>query len=558
MLNIIQQIQTLKYCKTMTIFNRFLIILGLFMSFHLNAFCQEDDGEDMNDKIAEQLRQMYDDVAHFNDVFFVKQNGVWEFANEYGKKLTNMRIENVEAAYVSAELTIKGKKYTVYSPFEDDRVLVGRYGYFAAMDKNGNVVTPFMYDGDGDKIDIDPEEAAAIINVSDQVLQVYQEVEQGRYASVKALEKSISHEQAEKFTSEVADSLLTLLCKTYEKSPKHVDMKIAEDLFEATLFNCGVLGNDVVLDYYETHGLDKQKRFDYVKELVDNYPTTRSYMMMGDFLVEGALCPKDIQGAINSYKAVVMDGSDEGGVAHDKLAELWKKYGTQYDNLVGKLCAENEQVEYFDDENIMLTNGKQRMVVDAQQQVVLPKGDYEIAGYNGDLFFLLDDSSQYQLVKKGGEPLVNGKFDDYFILSMEMDEPQYVLKKNGKWGFYGTDGKPVTSMVFDDYEPEILEDPSLEINGEKYTVHSLFNSGMMIVDKEDAYGCIDTNGKVVVPLVYDQMTFTPKGNLVVLKGGKYGVIDRNGNELLPCKYDNIEYDEDEGRLKAIVEESIDI
>ena len=542
----------------MTIFNRFLIILGLFMSFHLNAFCQEDDGEDMNDKIAEQLRQMYDDVARFDDVFFVKKNGVWEFSNEYGKMLTNMRIESVEAAYVSADLTIKGKKYTVYNQFEDDRVLVGRYGYFAYMDKNGNVVTPFMYDSDGDKIDIDSEETAAIISVSDQVLKVSQEVGQGRYSSVKALEKAISLEQAGKFSSEVADSLLTLLCKTYEKSPKNVDMKIAEDLFKATLANCGVLGNDVVLDYYEKHGLDKQKRFDYVKELVDNFPTTRSYILMGDFLVEGALCPKDIQGAINSYKAVVMGGSDESGVAHDKLAELWKKYGTQYDNQVGKLCAENEKVEYFDDEYILLTNGKQKMMVDEQQQVVLPKGDYEIAGYNGDLFFLVDESSEYQLVKRGGKPLVNGKFQDYFILSMDMDEPQYVLKKNGKWGFYGTDGKPVTAMIFDDYDPEMQEEPILEINGEKYIVRSLFNSGMMIVDKEDAYGCIDTNGKVVVPLVYDQMKFTPKGNLVVLKGGKYGVIDRNGSELLPCKYDYIEYDEDEGKLKAIVEESIDI
>ena len=149
----------------MTIFNRFLMILGLFISFNLNAFCQEDDEEDANDKIAEQLRQRYDDAAHFDDDVFVKKNGVWEFANEYGKILTNMRIESVEVAYVSAELTIKGKKYTVYSPFEDDRVLMGRYGYYAYMDRNGNAVTPYMYDSDGDKINITPEKASAIINM---------------------------------------------------------------------------------------------------------------------------------------------------------------------------------------------------------------------------------------------------------------------------------------------------------------------------------------------------------------------------------------------------------
>ena len=63
---------------------------------------------------------------------------------------------------------------------------------------------------------------------------------------------------------------------------------------------------------------------------------------------------------------------------------------------------------------------------------------------------------------------------------------------------------------------------------------------------------------MAVPLAYEQMKFTPKGNLVVLKGGKYGVIDRNGNELLPCKYDYMEYDEDEGKLKATIEDTVDI
>ena len=51
-------INLINNCKTMTVFNRFLILLGLFISFNLNAFCQEDD-DDANDKIVEQLRQKY-------------------------------------------------------------------------------------------------------------------------------------------------------------------------------------------------------------------------------------------------------------------------------------------------------------------------------------------------------------------------------------------------------------------------------------------------------------------------------------------------------------------
>ena len=305
----------------MTVFNRFLILLGLFLSFNLNAFCQEDD-EDVNEKIAEQLRQKYDAVDYFEDVFFVKQNGVWEFADENGKILTNMRIENVECYYSSAEITIKGKTYDVSNPFENGKVMVGRYGNYAFMDKNGNFVTPYKYDSYGDEVDDDPAEIETIINLSDQIMQVSQEVEQGKYTSVKALEKSISLEQAGSLSNNVADNLLSLLCETYAKSPKDVDMKTAEDLFEATLVNCGIAGNRYVLDYYESHGLDNNKKINYVQQLADEYNEAHACLLMGEFLTEGALCPKDIQGAIGYYEKVMENGDQDVETAHDKYLEL--------------------------------------------------------------------------------------------------------------------------------------------------------------------------------------------------------------------------------------------
>ena len=232
----------------MTVFNRFLILLGLFISFNLNAFCQEDD-DDANDKIVEQLRQKYGEVEYFSNVFFVKQNGVWEFVDENGNLLTNIHMENVETNDFYADLTIKGKKYAVFSPYDDGRVLVERYGLFAYMDRNGNL-TPFIYDEEGENANLTPTVATAIINTSDQIMQVSQEVGRGKYSSVKALEKSIDLELAGKLSSEVSDSLLVLLCKTYDNSPKNIDMKTAEDLFDATIAPCGQAGCEAVLAYY--------------------------------------------------------------------------------------------------------------------------------------------------------------------------------------------------------------------------------------------------------------------------------------------------------------------
>ena len=51
------------------------------------------------------------------------------------------------------------------------------------------------------------------------------------------------------------------------------------------------------------------------------------------------------------------------------------------------------------------------------------------------------------------------------------------------------------------------------------------------------YGCIDHEGNVIIPLVYDKHVFFEEGFADVTKNGKCGTIDKNGNELIPFIYD---------------------
>ena len=81
---------------------------------------------------------------------------------------------------------------------------------------------------------------------------------------------------------------------------------------------------------------------------------------------------------------------------------------------------------------------------------------------------------------------------------------------------------------------------------------------MMILGKDDKMGCIDTNGNVVIPFVYEGLAFTPKGNILVKKGEKIGAIDRNGKEILPCQYDDIDFDTEEGKFKLKKVEFFDL
>lgn len=542
----------------MTLYNRLFMLLGLFLAFNLNAFCQEEDEEqDVNEKIAEQLRQKFDEVENFNDVFLVKQNGVWEFADAEGNILTNMRIENVENSYYAADLIIKGKKYTVYNGFEEGKLFVDRYGRFAYMDKNGNLTTPFIYDSEGEKTTEDANEMAALITTSDRVLAVSEEVNQGNYKSVKLLVKDISPELAGKFNGEVSDSLLVLMCKTYDNSPKAIDMKKAEQLFEGAFEPCTLIGCDAVLDYYEKGGLDKDQRLKYIQRLANEYNNPHARVILGDFMAEGKVYPKDVQKAIDYYKLAITTGeSDYSTTAKEKLGELWKQYGNQYDNKLGELCAEYEQVE-FNEDIIILTNGTQKMVVDTLYQELLPKGNYDIQGYHEDYFVIGDELSGWQLVKKGGVPVLNGRYE-YITMINDGEEFQVVASSDERYGIYDKEGKPITQMIFDDYTPGFWGNPSLEIDGTTYIIYSLFKDGIMVTSKDDKYGCINTKGKEVIPFIYDDLTLAPNGKIIVQTEEKYGVIDKDGNELLPCKYDSIEYDEEEGKFRLTTTELIEL
>lgn len=542
----------------MTIYNRFFLLLGLFLAFNLNAFCQEEDEEeDVNEKIAEQLRQKFDEVENFNGAFLVKQNDVWEFADAEGNILTNMRIEKVENNYFAADLTIKGKKYTVYSGFEDGKLFVSRYDHFAYMDKNGNLTTPFIYDNEGEKTSDDPNEMANLITTCDRVLEVAEEVNQGNYKSVKLLVKDVSPELAGKFTGEVADSILVLMCNTYNNSPKSIDMKKAEQLFEGAFEPCTLTGCDAVLDYYEKGGLDKEQRLNYINRMAESYNNPHARLILGNLYAEGKAYPKDVQKAIDNYTLTITAGeSDYQETAQEKLGDLWKQYGNQYDNKLGKLCAENDKIEYNDD-IIILTNGTQKMVLDTLYQEMLPKGNYDIQGYHDGYFVIGDELSGWQLVKKGGVPVLKGRYE-YITMINDGDNFQVIASTDEQYGIFDSEGNPITQMIFDDYTPGFWGNPSLEIDGVTYTIYSLFKDGMMVTSKDDKYGCINTKGKEVIPFIYDDLTPAPNGKLIVQTGEKYGVIDKDGNELLPFKYDSIEYDEEEGKFRTTITELIEL
>ncbi len=71
----------------------------------------------------------------------------------------------------------------------------------------------------------------------------------------------------------------------------------------------------------------------------------------------------------------------------------------------------------------------------------------------------------------------------------------------------------------------------------KYDRVTQFDDGLARVSKNSRHGYVDTLGKVVVPLVYDDAVRFHNGYAAVGKGGdedrKWALIDRSGRDITP-------------------------
>ena len=92
-------------------------------------------------------------------------------------------------------------------------------------------------------------------------------------------------------------------------------------------------------------------------------------------------------------------------------------------------------------------------------------------------------------------------------------------KENGKWGFTDSDGNVLIPFEYDEV--------------------SVFKDGLAAVEKDDKIGFIDKYGNVVVPISYDYASDFNNGLAKVSVDGKYGIINTEGNAVVPVIYDDV-------------------
>lgn len=138
----------------------------------------------------------------------------------------------------------------------------------------------------------------------------------------------------------------------------------------------------------------------------------------------------------------------------------------------------------------------------------------------------------------------------------EVDNFAYFTIKGGKWGCINKYGEIQIPIIYDSsvyfynncVAKAILDGKDVLINkyGEQL-YDDLYDSlkgcffQNQIVCKNGKYGVIDTNGKYIIPIIYDNLERVDKNDtrFIIKVNNKYGIVDHNNNLLIPCIYDSI-------------------
>jgi hypothetical protein len=116
-------------------------------------------------------------------------------------------------------------------------------------------------------------------------------------------------------------------------------------------------------------------------------------------------------------------------------------------------------------------------------------------------------------------------------------QPPIISWDNGKAGLLDQNGKVIVPIQYDDIDE--------------------FSEGLACVTVgRSAYkrkcGFINMTGKVVIPLKYDFADSFSEGLAVVRLDGKYGFINKRGKVVVPLKYDNVATPFSEGSARVLL------
>lgn len=162
--------------------------------------------------------------------------------------------------------------------------------------------------------------------------------------------------------------------------------------------------------------------------------------------------------------------------------------------------------------------------------------------------------SKYGYIDKTGRQIIPFIYD----YAEDFDKGLALVELNNKYGFIDHFGNQIIPIIYDEvdrfektvakvklnYLSGYVDRNGKEICEIKYVGDNKYieKDGLLRLSKSVGnffkYGYIQTNGKIILPVIYDD-AFYQKGVIVVSLNGKCGIMNRYGETILPLTYDSI-------------------
>lgn len=230
-------------------------------------------------------------------------------------------------------------------------------------------------------------------------------------------------------------------------------------------------------------------------------------------------------------------------IKNEKLGIVDKNGDTliksKYDNFL-KLNNSNILIGYLG-ENKYLINLKKKT-----EQLV----DYENFGEESEGLILTLKDKKLGYIDDTGKEIIPNKYDVAFKVQKESKYLQ--VKEGNKWLLIEKNGKLYKELPYDDlgeykdgYTLVMLDNKLGYIDRDgnekiapQFLYATSFNKGYAIVGTESGLGTIDSENKVIIPMIYDDIDI--KNEYVYVKmDNKKGILDLSGQEILPVIYDEL-------------------
>jgi hypothetical protein len=133
-------------------------------------------------------------------------------------------------------------------------------------------------------------------------------------------------------------------------------------------------------------------------------------------------------------------------------------------------------------------------------------------------------AGRYGLIDSTGNIVVNPQFDGIFIPYHDKNYDLIAVRLGTKIGFINRKGQFKINPQFD-YDttglPDLIE----------------FSEGLAVVQQNKLYGCIDTTGKIVIKMQYEDCHFFKEGLASFQQNKKWGFVDKTGKVVIEPQFD---------------------